>query len=79
MPTHLLAEWNNREDSNQQWSSNLFYFGDKWDRKQREEQQTQKKKNQPAHGEVIISRFCNAAHSASENTSATLDHRITEW
>lgn len=38
MPTHLFTEWNNREDSKQQWSSNLFYLGDKGDSKQWEEQ-----------------------------------------
>lgn len=71
MPTHLLTKWNNREDSKQQWSSNLFYFGDKWDRKQWEEQGMQK--NQHTHGEVSI---CNTAHSASEKTSATLGFHL---
>lgn len=74
MPTHLLTKWNNREDSKQQWSSNLFYLGDKWDRKQWEESRMQK--NQHAQGEVSISCFCNTGHSASEKTSATLSFHL---
>lgn len=76
MPTHLLTKWNNQKDSKQQWSSNLFYLGDKWDRKQWEGQGMQKKKNQHTHGEVSISCFCDTAHSASEKTSATLDFHL---
>lgn len=61
IPTHLLTKWNNREDSKQQWSSNPFYLGDEWDRKQRKQQGM--RKNQHAYGEVSISCFCNTANS----------------
>lgn len=42
MPTHLFTKWNNREDSEQQWSSNLFYLGDKWDKKHHEDKERRK-------------------------------------
>lgn len=43
MPTHLLTNWNDQEHSVQEWSSNLFYLGDKWNRKQWEDKESKKK------------------------------------
>lgn len=44
VPSHLLTKWNNQEHSEQEWSSNLFYLGDKWNRKQQEDKESTKKK-----------------------------------
>lgn len=76
MPTHLLTKWNNQEHSEQEWSSNLFYLGDKWNRKQREDKESKKKpkkiQNQHDPSEV---RICSA-HSASEENRATLGFHL---
>lgn len=78
MPTYLLTKWNNQEHSEQEWSSNLFYLGDKWNRKQWEDKESTKKnegggkKKNHAPSEVRISCFCRTAHSASEENKATL-------
>lgn len=68
MPTHLLTNWKDQEHSVQEWSSNLFYLGDKWNRKQWEDKESKKKNPKKKHtpSEVRISCFCSTAHSASE-------------
>lgn len=58
-PTHLLTKWNNREHSEQEWSSNLLCLGDKWDRKQWEDKESKKTKTKktPACSQCVRSEF----------------------
>lgn len=72
VPSHLLTKWNNQEHSEQEWSSNLFYLGDKWNRKQQEDKESTKKKTKHALSEVRISGFCSTAYSVSEENRAPL-------
>lgn len=62
MPTHLLTKWNNQEHSEQEWSSNLFYLGDKWNRKQREDKESQKKTPKKSKTSMIPVRSEFAVH-----------------
>lgn len=76
MPTHLLTKWNNQEHSEQEWSSNLLYLDDKWNRKLWEDKESKKNQQQQqqkhAPSEVRISCLYSTAHLGFTSKSSQI-------